>query len=876
MKKLIRLCLPMLILIVGCTFAFTVSAAVTEESLKDTHFQIDWKPTAGSYWNSTSTQYMSTADTPFNNQYMASGIKFTKEMLPVGSYIFVDSGYQYRPEGWQNTTDKNSNTRPGYVSTPCVEVTEEWWDNYTIRAFHIQNNENSKRYTASDGSSYSYDLRANFDAAKNKFRIYVPNGTKGVDPYVNLVKLNLDLNLGFYNSEGTSYKIYADSDFAKQFMATVIFTKETLPVGSVIEVDSGYKYRPEGWTQLGVATSPRPDNVTTTKVTVTEEWWGDFNYRAFNISGNPQVDLTEKLADVKSHFRIYVPEEAAPPMFEWTLGFWDSSSHSNITTGSDLANKFAASQLFTKETLPIGSVITIDSGYKYRPDGWVDLNTKNTNKPGNVSTASVTVTEEWWGDFTYRGFNISTSDQVDISNNYLEVASHFNITLPNGTKIMHPENTSSGDEEEPDSEVTVTIPEAEDGVIRLLSIGNSYSNDAQTYISKLAESLGIKAEFYNLYYGGCTIEQHYNFYNNNSAEYTFYRNMTKYVSEKVTMKAVLEATQYDIVTFQQGSWSSDNYSYYGKLDELMAIVREHQPDAEFMIHQTWGYCEERSCNGNGTSSGKGYATSADMFKAVEACYEQAAKDNGNLTILRSGRAVETAKTEYGYTDDYGNANSIYSDFNSHLSAKGDYLAGCVWIETIFGVDVRNATFTNNFADADTLQEIAHMTVNPVTTGKVKLDANVDLGEAPVIKTTEKDGYDYDGRARIVILKGTESVDTVYQNADGTMPEMTLAEGKYKFRIEKNGYLAHTTQEIEVKAGEDVTIPEFTLIAGDIKDDAGFCGDGVVDIDDFTRVLRGFSSAATAFIRSAVDINDDGNVNVTDLSAVKTNFGKKAN
>ena len=121
MKKTITvaksLCAVLLVAIAVCAFSFAASAAVTEESLKDTHFQVDWKPTAGSYWNSTSTQYMSTVDTPFNNQYIASGIKFTKEMLPVGSYIFVDSGYQYRPEGWQNTTDKNSNARPGYVST---------------------------------------------------------------------------------------------------------------------------------------------------------------------------------------------------------------------------------------------------------------------------------------------------------------------------------------------------------------------------------------------------------------------------------------------------------------------------------------------------------------------------------------------------------------------------------------------------------------------------------------------------------------------------------------------------------------------------------------------------------------------------------------
>ena len=742
-----NLCFILFVMLIGCFCSFAASATVTEESLKDTHFQIDWKPTAGSYWNSTSSQKINTANTPFNNQYMASEIRFTKDMLPVGSYIFVDSGYHYRPEGWQNSTSVNSGARPDNVATSCVKVTEEWGGSFTVRAFHIQNNESSKRYTVEgDSASYSYDLRANFDEAKNKLRIYVPNGTTGVEPYAELVKLDLELTSGFYSSEGTSYNINTGSDLAKQFWATVIFTRETLPVGSVIEVDSGYKYR---------------------------------------------------------------------------------------------------------------------------PDGWIDLNTKNTHstKPGNVSTASVTVTEDWWGDWTYRGFNISTNAQGDISENYLEVASHFNITLPDGRKYVHP-NLEEEEPEEPVEPVNpVVIPEAEEGVVRILSIGNSYSNDAQAYTHKIAEGLGIKAEFYNLYYGGCTIDQHYNFYNNDNANYIFYRNMTKYVSVNVTLKNVLEAAQFDIITFQQGSYSSDKYSNYSKLDDLMAIVRSYQPNAEFMIHQTWGYCEERSLQ-------KGYTTSADMFKKVEECYAQAAADNGNLTILKSGKAIETAKTKYGYTDDYGNTNSIYSDFNSHLAPKGDYIAGCVWIETIFGVDARNTSFTNNFVDADVLQEIAHIAVGNVYTGNVDINNNNDFG-TPVIKTAEKDGFDYDGRARIVVLKGTEIVDTVYQNADGTMPEINLPEGTYRFRMEKNGYLAQTTAEITVKAGDAIILPEFELIAGDIKDDITFCGDGIIDIDDFTRVLRGFNSSATELTKISSDVNYDGEINVTDLNIIKTNLGRKS-
>jgi hypothetical protein len=73
---------------------------------------------------------------------------------------------------------------------------------------------------------------------------------------------------------------------------------------------------------------------------------------------------------------------------------------------------------------------------------------------------------------------------------------------------------------------------------------------------------------------------------------------------------------------------------------------------------------------------------------------------------------------------------------------------------------------------------------------------------------------------------------------------------------------------------DTRIPEITLVAGDIK--ARFedvCGDGIIDIDDFTRVLRGFSSEENSPMRAIVDVNEDGVVNVADLAMVKTGFTK---
>jgi len=102
--------------------------------------------------------------------------------------------------------------------------------------------------------------------------------------------------------------------------------------------------------------------------------------------------------------------------------------------------------------------------------------------------------------------------------------------------------------------------------------------------------------------------------------------------------------------------------------------------------------------------------------------------------------------------------------------------------------------------------------------------------------------------------------------------VTLALGEYYAEIVKNGYLiAKTTVKVEVTS---VTMGEITLVPGDIKGSfEDECGDGVIDIDDFIRVLRGFAKDKSPEILKAVDINEDGLVNVSDIGYIKANFGK---
>lgn len=363
-----------------------------------------------------------------------------------------------------------------------------------------------------------------------------------------------------------------------------------------------------------------------------------------------------------------------------SLGCYNSTEGSALATGTDTANKYVATQIFTKEDLPNGTEIRIDQGYKYRPEGWVSLDQKNESRPSQVyGQSTVIVDDEWWGDYNYRAFNISKSNEVDISSSYKDVASHFTITLPS---------------------------EIEEKTIRVLAIGNSFSNDAFHYAEQIAAEFGYKTEFLSLYQSGCYISKHLDNYNNQTAAYTIYRNGVQ-VRGSVTMNQILKECDFDYITLQQGSARSNKWSYYYSEEnpyivDLYNAIKAEQPNAEFLIHQTWGYSPAEA-------QANGHTGSLDHFTAIENCYNKAA-ELLNLPLAKSGKAIQLVK-DYGYlTDDRGGENSVYADEYCHLTDRGDFIAGCVLVETIFGVDIRTKDFTSLFADSKNLCKVAHQAV----------------------------------------------------------------------------------------------------------------------------------------------------------------------
>ena len=149
----------------------------------------------------------------------------------------------------------------------------------------------------------------------SSFDEYVTELTDADKAYLTKLGLNPDdyglLYLGttlqaYYNSKSQSASVLFTGDAtSKKYGATKIFTAETLPVGSIIHVLEGYRYRLEGWqTMTAINSLARRDN-STADLTVDATLYEQYSYIGFNIS---KTDGTAIAASDLYSLRIYVPK----------------------------------------------------------------------------------------------------------------------------------------------------------------------------------------------------------------------------------------------------------------------------------------------------------------------------------------------------------------------------------------------------------------------------------------------------------------------------------------------------------------------------------------------------------------------------------------
>ena len=228
-------------------------------------------------------------------------------------------------------------------------------------------------------------------------------------------------------------------------------------------------------------------------------------------------------------------------------------------------------------------------------------------------------------------------------------------------------------------------------MIKILALGNSFSEDSTAYLEKMTEGLYVR----NLYIGGCSLERHSNNLDNEAKEYVFEEHAIRHPDfpEKVSANEIFASEKWDYITVQQASpYSGVVESYEPYLTNVLGYIKALCPTAKVVFHQTWAYPKA-------SESGAFARYNNDQNEMFE-CIKKATKaveEKHGLPLIRVGEMIQALRETDLLDDADYTRDSIHLSFN-----YGRYIAAAVWAK-FFGKTVND--FLPENADKEIIEKI---------------------------------------------------------------------------------------------------------------------------------------------------------------------------
>lgn len=228
--------------------------------------------------------------------------------------------------------------------------------------------------------------------------------------------------------------------------------------------------------------------------------------------------------------------------------------------------------------------------------------------------------------------------------------------------------------------------------MKLLCIGNSFSVDACSYMTSIAEAGGLELTTVNLVIGGCSLERHCSNIGMNDDAHLYSKSIDALSVGKISLDEALAEDTYDVVSIQQASHFSGVWETYDPyLMVLVDHVRRFQPNAKLAIHQTWAYEQDSPHSGFKTYESNRHL----MHASLTECYERAAKLSGADFIVRCGDLIATLRDSWRFDPEKFGSRLTRDGF--HLSYEyGRYAAGLMWCSTLGMENVEDNSFRPPF------------------------------------------------------------------------------------------------------------------------------------------------------------------------------------
>lgn len=249
---------------------------------------------------------------------------------------------------------------------------------------------------------------------------------------------------------------------------------------------------------------------------------------------------------------------------------------------------------------------------------------------------------------------------------------------------------------------------ANEGVIKILAIGNSFSEDAlETNLYDLAKAKGIKVIIGNLYIGGASLATHKSNAEKTTPIYSYRKvgeDGVKTTRANISLNLAILDEEWDYISFQQASPNS------GQLETVQADLPAvynyakslaKNPNVKYVYHQTWAYAQNSSYNAF-ENYNKDQLT---MYNAIMNVSQKVKEIVPIDIIVPVGTAIQNARTSA-----LGESFNVADGY--HLNTLGKYIAASTWFETIFGESVVGNNYKGGLSAFEVLvaQNAAHLAV----------------------------------------------------------------------------------------------------------------------------------------------------------------------
>ena len=222
-----------------------------------------------------------------------------------------------------------------------------------------------------------------------------------------------------------------------------------------------------------------------------------------------------------------------------------------------------------------------------------------------------------------------------------------------------------------------------DQIIRVLAIGNSFSEDAiESHLHDIAKAADVKVIIGNLYIPGCTLERHWNNAQSGEGAYAYRKiglDGIKIEIKNTTLLDGIEDEEWDYISLQQVSGLSgmiDSYSAHLPLLYTYVDSKKRKESGEIILHQTWAY----ATTSTHPDFSKYNNNQMKMYTEIVNAAWRAAEMVGISTIVPVGTAIQNGRTSF--------IGDNFCRDGYHLDAGiGKYTAACTWFEKLTGKSV---------------------------------------------------------------------------------------------------------------------------------------------------------------------------------------------